>query len=318
MTGEYTRAGTVDKVYLVTSLGGGLNLKRKRKLDFTHDEAWRMIHLEEFPGDRRLKQSHVDYLVKTMKRGTFHSEWVSLITCSLGNKVFRMNGQHTAWARLEMPPKWKCEVVILEYEAKNEEDVRTLYSSIDRASPRTKANVIESYLVGSEEFKDMKNRTLRVVPQGFALWEWPSKHDRNTHDGDDIAYLLKTDRYDLALKVCTFLDKQSPREQRHMFRAPVVAALFATFNRAPQVAVEFWSPVADGLGLEKRGDPRLKLRNELMQSAVNAGSGAMSDKKKVSQEFMYRLCINAWNAHRQTRTLQILKATERGRRTRVA
>lgn len=319
MSGKYERQGTIVKneVVDVTSLGNGLRLVRQRKVNFDPDEALKLIECEEFVGDRPLKQSHVDHLVRHMQRGTFHPEWVTLITCRYNGKVYRMNGQHTAWARLEMPKAWECQVLMFEYEAQNEEDMRTLYSSIDRGSPRTKSNIINSYLVGCAEFDGVKAKTLAEVPRGFGLWRWATQHERQQHDGDVIAFLLKSEHYDLAKKVCGFLDKCSVREHRHMFRSPVVAAMFATFDKAPQIAVEFWQPVSDGTGLTMRGDARLKLRNELMQTAVGLGTGARSDKERVTQEFMYRICIAAWNAFREGRPLQILKATEKGKRTAV-
>ena len=319
MSGKYKRQGEVSNegVYEVASISDGLILRKRRKLKFTHEEAYKLLDLDDFDGDRKLKQNHVDRLVRAMLRGTFHSEWVTLIICTLNGTVFRMNGQHTAWARLEMPKTWKCDVEMLEYDAKSEQDMRMLYASIDRASPRTKANVIESYLAGSEEFKDVKARSLRVVSQGFAQWFWATNNERNKHDGDDIAYLLKTDYYDLTIKVLAFLDKLSPVEHKHVFRAPVVAAMLATFNKAPQIALEFWTPVADGVGLEKRGDPRLKLRTWLLQTAVGYGRGGSSDKEKVTQELMFRQSVGCWNAFRQGRTLQYLRANERGKRTAV-
>jgi len=317
MAGKYKHQGTVsddEGVYDVTSLGHGLKIKKRRKLNFTREEATKLLELDEFVGDRALKQNHVDNLVRAMLRGTFHPEWVTLIICSLNGNTYRMNGQHTSWARLEMPPNWKCEVELIEYEAVSEEDVRTLYSSIDRSSPRTRANVMDSYLAGTEEFKSVKAQTLRVVPAGLTLWFWSGAQERRRHDADDVAYLLKTDHYDLTIKVCAFLDRLSPREHRHIFRSPVVAALYATFNKAPQIATDFWNPVADGTGIEKKGDPRLKLRNILMQTAVESGGGARSNKQSVSQELMYRMCIAAWNASREGRSLQILRANERGKR----
>jgi len=317
MSGQYKNAGAATEVYNVTDISQGLIIRSRRKVNFTKEEATNLLNLPEFPGDRGLKNKHVDYLVKAMTRKTFRPELVSIITCSLKDKKYRMNGQHTAWARLEMPNGYRCEVEMIHYEAKSEQDVRQLYASIDRSSPRTKANVIESYLVGSEEFQGVKSRSLRIGPQGFALWLWSSGHERGKHDGDDIAYLLKTDYYDLAIKVCSFLDGLSPREHGHIFRAPVVAAMFATFNKAPQIAAEFWLPIGDGVGIEKRGDPRLKLRNYLMQTAVNAGKGGRSEKQQASSELMFRQCVGCWNAFRDGRTLSILRANERGKRARV-
>lgn len=315
MGGRYEAPEEIrNEVLNVTELGDGLKLVATRKVNFSHDEAEKILEHEEFIGDRALKNAHVDYLVSSMKRGTFHPEWVNLVVCKFDGKTWRMNGQHTAWARLEMPKEWPCPVTILEYTAKSMEDMRTLYASIDRSSPRTRANVIDSYLAGTPEFEGVRAVSLRLMPQGFALWFWKTKTERRYHDGDDIAYLVKTDHYDLARKVCAFLDKHAGRDYKHLHRAPVVAAMFATFNRAPQIALDFWGPVATGTGIDKVGDPRLKLRNELQRNAVDHGFGAHSDKKIVSPEFMYRQCVTAWNAFREGRTLQILKAVEKGNR----
>lgn len=314
MSGKYVSGGAPSDVVDVTSLGSGLELVKTRKVDFTHEEAEKLLNYEEFAGDRPLKNAHVDYLVQSMQRGTFHPEWVNLVVCKLDGKTYRMNGQHTAWARLELGKNWECMVTMLEYKAETMDDMRILYASIDRSSPRSRANVITSYLAGTDEFEGVKATTMRVVPQGFAQWFWKTKTERRLHDGDDVAVLLKTDHYDLARKVCSFLDAHSARDQRHILRAPVVAAMFATFNKAPQVALEFWGPVAAGIGIEKLGDPRLKLRNELQRSAVDNGGGALSDKKRVSQEYMFRQCLGAWNAFREGRPLQILKAVEKGNR----
>ncbi len=314
MSGTYTGEGIKAEVINVTALGEGLKHVATRKVNFTIAAADALLSMKEFVGDRFLKNSHVDYLLSAMKRGTFHPEWVNIVVCKYHGESYRMNGQHTAWARTQMDEGYPCEVTYLEYTAKDLEDMRTLYASIDRSSPRTRSNVITSYLAGTEEFADTKSNTLRMMPMGFAMWMWKSAHERGSHDGDDVAYLVKTEYYDLALKVATFLDKFSSRDYRHLMRSSVIGAIFATFNRAPQIAVEFWTPVANGTGIDRVGDPRLKLRNELMRASVDTGAGSRTDKKSVSQEFMYRQCIVAWNAYRDGRSLQLLKVAATGNR----
>lgn len=315
MTGTYKSNLPDGHVfYDVSALGSSLKILKRRKVQLTHALATKILEFEEFAGDRSLKNGHVDYLVGTMMRGTFHPEWVTLITCQYDGKTYRMNGQHTCWARLEMEKKWPCEVECIEYKAETIDDLRMLYASIDRSSPRTKQNVIDSYLQGTEEFSQVKKQTLKKIPSGYALYKWSASSERRRHDGDAIAYLLRTDDYDLAIKVCSFLDTLSPRTSKHMFRASVVAGMFATFNKAPQISKDFWEPISNGVGFKKATDPRNKLRTELLQAAVNSGGGASSNKKRVSAEHMLRSCILCWNAFRQGRTLQYLRSTEKGRR----
>jgi hypothetical protein len=312
--------GGVGEVYDVSQLGSGLRVKRERKIRLNEGQATKILELKEFVGDRPLRNKHVISLARAMVRGTFRPEQVKLITCELDGDIYRMNGQHTAWAVLELvatenePKDFPIQVELLEYEADTEYDMRMLYSSIDRGTSRTRDNITHSYLAGTEEFGRFRARTLRLAPQGFSLWFWTARHDRLQHDADAVAYLLRTDHVDLATKVCAFLNRLSERECGHMMRGSVAGAMFATFHKAPQVASGFWGAVAEGTGIDDRQDPRLKLRNELMRTAVDSGGGSRSEKKKVSQEFMFRQCLAAWNAFRENRTLQILKATERGKR----
>lgn len=315
MSGEYTHE-PADEVLCVTDLGKGLQLKASRKIDFNKKRAlWLLEEVEEFLGDRRLRQAHVDYLVKTMQRGTFHPEWVHLIVCDYKGKTWRMNGQHTAWARLEMPDDWPCAVMLQEYIAKSEQDMRILYSSIDRSAARTKANVIHSYLKGTNGFADIPAWIMKVLTPGFSVWQWQKTNQRRQHDGDDIAYLLQTDFYELAMRVGGFLKRMGNKECGHVKRAPVVGAMFATFQKAPRIAHDFWAPVILGTGIDSTSDPRMKLRNSLQ--AVSMSSGSRTGKRYVSQEAMFRMCIFAWNAFREDKPMQLLKTSDVGNRPKL-
>lgn len=318
MAGQYKREDLPDEVYDIEELGQGLKRVSSRKVDFTHDNA-RLI-LEDgmdFAGDRPLRQSHVDSLVKHMQRGTFCPEWVHIIVCLLDGRNYRMNGQHTAWARLEMPEDWPCHVNWEQWEAKSMEDMRRLYCSIDRAAPRTKSNVVHAYLAQTREFGEYKAHVLRILPQGFSFWRWPTSTERARYDGDEIAYLLKTEFLDVAKHVCILLDGMSAREHRHLVRAPVVAAVCATMEKVPVRARAFWQPVADGVGFEGKDDPRKRLRDLLMTTAVSYGGGSGSPRAKISQEAMYRACLFAWRAWRSGKKLKTVKLMDSGNRPSV-
>jgi len=253
-----------------------------------------------------LSNKRVAYLVNCMNRGTFRPEWVNIITCVLNGVEYRMNGQHTAWARLEKPANWRCPVTHMKYEAGDAEDMRRLYSSIDRGGTRSTGDVTISYLYGTAEFDGLGKKALRTLVEGFGFWKWEIETERLRHDADDRCYLLKTDAYQLAKHVVKFL-MTIDKESRHIMRRPVVAAMFATYNKAIAAADDFWSPVRDGTGMRDSDDPRLKLRNALMSSSVNIGNGVES-KKAVSSEEMFRWCIQAWNCYRVGQSLKQVKA----------
>lgn len=316
---EDTTQTTEHEILDVTSLGEGVRLTSTDSVELTKEYATEILELADFPGERPLRQRHVDRMLDAMRRGTFRWEWVSLITCrckeSVGDKpagtLFRMNGQHTCWARIDLDSRARAPVKMLRYTAQTEQDVRQLYASIDRGAARTKAHVIGSYLIDTDEFTGIKKKTLSVVAAGMARWLWESKDQRMRYDGDDIAFLMLTEHLVVCQTVCKFMNILRENDHRHLFRAPVAAAMLAMFSKVPTKAAEFWQTVADGTGFERQDDARLRLRNYLMTTGVDVGRGSKMDHT-VDQETMYRACLTCWNAWRKDRTLRVIRnANER-------
>ena len=80
-------------------------------------------------------------------------------------------------------------------------------------------------------------------------------------------------------------------------RAPIVAALFATFEKSEKDANVFWAIVRDGG--KPPAHPAQMLRNYLTRAKVfTSNTRASRTHKPVSCEMMYRACIVAWNAFR--------------------
>lgn len=294
----------------VTELGEGLRLVRRTNVELNHDFATDFLNLPEFSSDRPLDNGHVVRLLTAMKRGTFLPEQVMLISCTLATtgKEFRMNGQHTCWARLEMDAKYRCPIQHLRYRAETENDMRRLYASIDRMKARTTGNVVCSYLYDTPEWKAFSKRTLMKLAEALAFWLWDEDHERGKHDGDDRAYLLMTDHYQLGQKVAKFVEESKGTNTQHIRRRPVIAAMMATFSKSTPASIEFWTAVRDGTGMGNKGDPRLVLRNNLVTTSIGVGVGATTDKKSAGSEEVYRWCVFAWNAFRRGDQVKILKA----------
>ena len=302
----------------VASLGSGLKLTKRVTVEMDHEFCKWLLELTAFDPDRPLDENHVKHLNNAMKRGTFMPEQVMIITCSLDGTEYRMNGQHTAWARWDMPHDYRCPIQHLRYKAETENDMRRLYASIDRLKPRTTGNIIVSYLFGTPEWKGTSRAVLRKMAEGMSFWKWSGKHEQHLHDADDRAFLLMTDHYDLARKVAAFLEASAGKDGRHVQRRPVVAAMFATFSKSANAATEFWSAVRDGVGFGDKHDPRLVLRNGLLSASIAVGAGAAAEKKSVSSEEMFRWSIQAWNAWRNEQPLKLLKAMLSADRPKVA
>ena len=256
----------------------------------------------EFSDDRPLNSRHVDYLVRTMERGTFEPELVSIVTCTLDGVEYRMNGQHTAWATV-MVDRSAGEVQWLRYRATNRDAMAQLYSSIDRGKERSKSFVVQSYLGGDDRYGDLTKLVVRALSAGFAQRRW-GFHTGRAHDGDEIGSLMRGESRDLCLKVGTFMDSLSTADSKLVRRGPVVAGMLATFEHRPRLAEGFWRPVCTGVGFEDIKDPRLVLRNWLSSVTVRTGAGASaSGKKSVAPQVIYFTCLQMWNHWRDGKTV---------------
>ena len=318
MTGVYQPPKEQVEAYDITSMGEGLKRTSSSQIEFDHDQAEKILEMVEFcEADRRLRPNHVKHLHQTMLRGTFVPYWVTIIVCRCNEKyknnkagtMYRMNGQHTSWARLEMPKNYRCPVNLEKWTAKTVADMRQLYASIDRGAIRTKANVLQSYLGGSDQYGNFARDAVRVVAAGLETLLFDERARRRECDGDSLAYLMLTDHFENCRRACEFYESHKKTQQHvHLWRSPVSAVLIETMSKAPLIARrDLWEPVATGVGFGNEHDPRLTYRNALMNSTINTGNRLINNKRIVSSEQMFRWGQAAWNAFRDGRELRVMR-----------
>lgn len=326
---EFT--GTIvpdNEIVDVNSLGRGLRLVSEHRGELNHAKAMEILELPEFivndqAVDRNLRDAHVSYLNNCMKRGTFHHEWVTIITCACDENIFvregqvikagtevRMNGQHCCWATLGMPPDYTGTVRFQRYHAKTLADMRQLYASIDRNAVRNASTVMDSLLQGTEQFIGLQKSVVRILVRGLGMWLHDDRHHGQAMDADSLACLIQTDWRDLTDKLIAFLKPIPPTEGiQWIYRVSVIAAMFETFNKVPTKALEFWNPVVTGLGFQSASDPRKRLHDFLVNSVVMSSASTRNrSKKQVTQEELYRVCINAWNSWRKGNEIKGLRS----------
>lgn len=323
MGGDYTPTELSEDVLDITSLGKGIKVTSKNTVELTRKYAEAHIALPAFAGERDVRQSHVDMLLQHMQRGTFRPEWVKLMVCRCNeecrdigqemvksNTRWRMNGQHTCWARLQMPEDYRCPVEVVNYTAETAYDMRMLYASIDRGAPRTRVHIMQSYLSGTPAFDGFNKACMAASASGLAHWQWGWSDNLKAaagRDADVLAYLMQTEYYELTIRVLTFLSENHNVDRNFLLRRGVVGAMYATYGKAVADSGKFWGPVATGVGIDNVNDPRLRLRNSLVTAVVPRGSV----KQRYTAEDIYRWCITAWNAFREGRSLQIVRATDK-------
>lgn len=308
-----------ETVYDISSLGEGIVLRNRRTVEFTPEYAANFLEqyaefwVNDEKVDRKLSEPHVIHLAREMLAGNFRWEQVNLVVAELEGRAYRLNGQHTAWGRLYADEQGyakdsRCPVQLLRYDVPSIQDARRLYASLDRGRPRGTATVVNSHLLGSEEFPGYKAQHLKLLAEGIGVWLWERATQKKLHQGgDDQAYLLLKDHHKVALTVGTIIKESKAAEFKHMKRAPVIGAMFETCNKAPAIAREFWLSVRDGIGLGDKEDPRWVLREYLKSTSLSKSTLTNGDYKIVSQEEQYRACIHAWNIYRANRRIKHIR-----------
>jgi hypothetical protein len=332
---------TANDILDIAALSTGLRLLGESTRELTRDFARKTLELAEFivAGrlvDRNLLKDNVARLNREMKQGTFHFEFVQIITCvcleangdNPAGTEYRMNGQHVCWARLKLTEEEDRDIKfsrirLLRYEAQTLDDMRVLYASIDNGTSRTHNNKINSYMAGAEGFEDCIPIIMRSLAAGVKLWlSFAESRGRynSVQYATEIAYQLLRERRDLALRVKGFLVDDipvNPITRQTTFRAPVVAAMFASFSVIAG-AGEFWTVVTTGLGASGGTDPRFKLHNTLRESTISTASSSTArdqrtGKKIVSQIGMVAQCANCWNAWRRGEQLTVVRGSHDGK-----
>lgn len=319
-----------DDVLDLTSLGKSLVLEDDRKVDFTRKLAEDILQLPQVPYERGLVNNHVSYLIGCMKNKTFRPELVRLASCVCDEAAhgqpketkFRMNGQHTCWSLLEMPENYEFpgKVNVARYRAKTAEDMRILYSTLDRAKPRSKGDVVIAKLADTPQFKGLKHSVIKLISEGYGFFKYPNQNERQKVGGDGVAHLMQSSDAALVNVVCSYMTTFSVLSVSWMKRAPVIGAIFATFEKSAKEAIRFWDGVREVVGMTEKNDPRLRLHNALMVCRIRAGGAGRPERgqiKSVSSEQVFHWCINAWNAWRRGDQLISLKALLSAERPKV-
>ncbi len=243
-----------------------------------------------------------------MEKGTFRPEIASIGIADLKGKLYRVNGQHTCWAISESG--FEFTVCELTYRVGSIDDLRELYACFDRHAARTNAHIVNCTLIGADGFNELTASMISVLSTGYRHWKYPNTDTRNL-DPEDLAWEMRTELPDLVRTVGLWL-QDGWGEKKHLRRAPVVAAMFGTWEKFPRLSEEFWQSVADGVGIDSKTDPRLKLRNWLQSISLHRQS--VYAAANVKPEAVFRVCIRMWRAWRMGTPVTLIKSGYTGDR----
>ena len=280
--------------------------KTQTKITLNAKKAhWLLEEVQPFVADRRLSKPHVAKLVSEMREGHFMPEITTIMVANLNGTTYRLNGQHTATAVLEMSKEDDNfelpGVTLLTFSVDDDAELRKLYARIDRGAARTNKDVTTSLLAGTPEFAGVTLRVLKLLPIGLAFAKFEDSNKRKLYAGETAALDVQGEFLNISQSIALFMDGLDYKaiHHGHMFRGPVVAALYATFMIDEEDAETFWRAVATGIGFESETEPAARLRQVLKNVAIGGGMSQRGSKGVLGGEDMYRACLHSWNRYRE-------------------
>ncbi len=281
-------------------------IMKDEEIAFTKEKAFEFLELKTFEGERSVREGHVQFLFDEYCSGRFLWQNVILASAKLPNgDVFRINGQHTCWMRVNVPEKNEplgVKARSMTYSVSTEEQLRSLYSAFDRGAPRSTGHIAKVIMLGGKTIEGIPPTMIGLLIAGFKLYFSDEKWKRERTSINEWIGMIEanystlvglTGRFmSMHLYDCTFAKRSS-----------VMASMYFTFEKNVEASTEFWTAVLSGIGLETKTDPRWQLRKYL----ETHGHSIMSGLDRVSQEEALCVCLTQWNHWREGNSVTTVK-----------
>lgn len=279
-------------------------------------KAEEYLSLPEFDGERKPSEDWVQRLRDEMARGSFVPQSVLLASAWLDDTRYKINGQHTCWAIFLSTGDPSYQVREVVYRVDDLKQLKLLYSKFDVGRTRSVGHRLRVLLCDTPELADIPPELVEKIALAIRFWQIPGRDERDHYQPEQTAALALKHHLGTFKKVGDYL-AELPREHRPR-NQPLLAAMCATFDKAPVKAAEFWTPVLDGVGLPSRTDPRYVLRT-LIQNSMLRDSRKHSDgsKESILAEDLYAACIHAWNKWRSGESIKQLRPRAIGKRPKL-
>lgn len=273
------------------------------------EKASSYIELPVFKGERDITDSHVQRLFDEMSKGHFNPLLVILSSCEFQGVTYKINGQHTCWAKYYCSG-YEPQVREIKYRVETEEDLRQLYATYDRGMGRSDSHLTMVELANNPHLREIPNSVIKLVTSGMKYWSFPTTAARRRCSPQDVASLATDKHLNLFLAICSFVrdNIESSKDAQFARRVAVIAAMFETFNKAQGPSADFWLPVLNGIGLDSKEDPRYQLRSFLLEVRVKSSSSR--GVRSVSDEEMYNHCVPAFNKWRRGEKIKAIRPTQ--------
>lgn len=263
------------------------------------------VNMEPAPHDRPLSERRLAVYQRILKAGEFRTVTWASVLCQETNCTYRVNGKHTATMLSGLPSLPEFHVTVERYRCDTLNDVAKLYNTFDSTlASRTASDINLAFAATIRELAGVNPRYINLTVGAASFHTWNEVELRRVSPAERAETLLDH------VGFCLWLQGITPKpgenganpcgSARPILRAPVVAAMLATYQRGPRTAADFWVAVRDETAAN-RNDPSRVLARYLLRAVMGGGTArATGDGQRLATgREIYAKCIHGWNAWRK-------------------
>jgi hypothetical protein len=275
----------------------------------TQSLAMKFRDMDPVPHDRPLNPKRVEAYRKMLAAGLFRPVQWATVHCNETQMTYRVNGKHTSnlFAEYEQLPQLLY-VTIEHYHCDDLDDVARLYATFDsRTQVRTTNDINRAFAAVDDDLSLIPAKLINLCVTAVS-YSRNGDNARQRTAAERAECLLDDDVKVFAAWLHETLGSNND-SSRHLWRGPVVAAMYDTFKKSRKASSEFWMAVRDGTGTTPKKPDRV-LHRFLLTKTVNHGGMATGGKSSsrgtmCSAREMYVKCLHAWNAWRRDTTTDL-------------
>jgi len=263
--------------------------------------------MEPVPHDRPLNPKRIDAYRKMLSAGLFRPVQWATVYCGETQATYRVNGKHTStlFAEMEKLPQ-AVHATVEHYHCDDLDDVARLYATFDsRTQVRTTNDINRAFAAVDDDLSQVPTKIINLSVTAVAYAKHGDYYTKQSA-ADRAECLLEND-CKLFIEWLHGILQTNNEDTKHLWRSPVVAAMYLSWQKSRKGANEFWLAVRDGTGATPKTPDRV-LNKFLLSRTVNNGSQRTPIRRSsvlCPPREMYVKCLHAWNAWRRDTTTDL-------------
>ena len=257
--------------------------------------------MDPVPHDRPLNPKRLEAYRKMLAAGLFRPVQWATVHCNETQATYRANGKHTSnlFAEYERLPQ-DIYATVEHYHCDSLDDVARLYATFDsRTQVRTTNDINRAFAAIDDDLAQIPTKVINLCVTAMAYAKHQGEYAK-IPAAERAEALLENTNKQFVLWVFDVLGSSSSNDtSRLLWRSPVVAAMYSSFQKSRRDSSEFWLAVRDGTGATPKSPDRVLNRFLLSRTISKGGATSKHASSLAAPREMFVKCLHAWNAWRR-------------------